>query len=122
MNSVLLCRPLARLAAVAFLLVTAAVPSVVQAAPPAPKLPPKLVYIEVVSTDPAASTVTVRPRNSMSTEAKTYQVTPTTKITVSGNPAALADLKAGLQVHFHLLADGTTADELAASPAPRGSE
>ena len=39
MNPALLCRPLAQLAAVAFLLVTAAVLFAVQAAPPAPKVP-----------------------------------------------------------------------------------
>ena len=111
-------RPLATLACLVAL--TAVAP--LQAAPPAHKLPPKMVYIEVVSVDAAASTVTVEPKNSMSTEARTYKVTPATRITLNGRPAALADLKAGLQVHFHLLADGTTADELSASPAPRGSE
>lgn len=99
-----------------------ATPASVQATPPAHKLPPKMVYIEVVSVDATANTITVQPKNSMSTEAKTYKVTPATKITVNGSPATLTDLKAGSQVHFHLTADGTTADELAASPAPRGSE
>ncbi len=109
--------------------VTAAIPFVVLAssgvaAPQTPhRLPPKVVYIEVVTTDTTAMTITVQPKNSMSADAKTYKVTPAAKITVSGNPATLADLKSGLQVHFHLTAaDSTAVDELSASPAPRGSE
>ena len=114
-------RSLRSLAVATVFLALAATPPA-HALPPAHKLPPKMVYIEVASVDTAAMTITVQPKNSMSTDAKTYKVTAATKITVDGRPATLADLKAGQQVHFHLLADGTTADELAASPAPRGSE
>ena len=91
-------------------------------AAPKPVLPKKVVYIAVVSVDPAAMTITVEPRNSMSTEAKTYKVTPATVVKVNGNPAALADLKPDMQVHFTLAADNVTANELDGSPAPRGSE
>lgn len=88
-------------------------------AAPKPKPAPKAVYIAIVSVDPKAMTITVEPRNSMSTDAKTYKVTPTTVVKVNGNPAALADLKPDMQVRFTLDADGATANELSASPAPR---
>ena len=42
-------------------------------AAPKPIVPKKVVYIAIVSVDPAAMTITVEPRNSMSTEAKTYK-------------------------------------------------
>ena len=88
-------------------------------AAPKPKIPAKVVYIALVSSDPAAMTVTVQPKNSMSTEAHTYKVTTATVIKVNGNPATLADLKPDMQVHFRLAADGATAEELSASPAPK---
>ena len=86
---------------------------------PKPKIPAKTVYIAIVAVDPAAMTITVEPKNSMSTEPKTYKVTPATVVKVSGNPASLADLKPEMQVHFTLAADGTTATELLGAPAPR---
>ena len=91
-------------------------------AAPKPTVPKKLVYIAVVSVDLAAMTITVEPRNSMSTEAKTYKVTTGTVIKVNGNPAAMADLKPEMQGRFTLAADGATASVLDGSPAPRGSE
>ena len=42
-----------------------------EAAPPKPKIPAKVVYIAIKSIDTTAMTITVEPRNSMSTEAKT---------------------------------------------------
>ena len=90
--------------------------------PPKPKLPPKAVYIAIVSVDVAAMTVTVEPRNSMATEAKTYKVTPTTVVKVYGNVATLTDLKPDMAIHFQLTPDGITATELSASKAPAGSE
>ena len=84
-----------------------------------PKVTPKTVYIAVVSVDSAAMTITVEPKNSMSTDTHTYKVTPATVVKVNGNPAMLADLKPDMMVHFELAADGTTATELSASPAPR---
>ena len=95
--------------------------SEIYAAPKA-KIPPKTVYIEVVSVDPTAMTITVQPKNSMSTEAKTYKITPSTTVKVNGNPATLTDLKPDMQIHFTLAADGVTATELSASRAPAGSE
>ena len=91
------------------------------AAPPAPKIPPKAVYVAIKSVDTAALTITVEPRNSMSTEAKTYKLTPTTVVKVYGNPATLADLKPDMAVHFTLAADNVTLTELSASRAPAGS-
>ncbi len=93
-----------------------------EAAPPKPKIPAKVVYIAVKSVDTTAMTITVEPRNSMSTEAKTYKVTPATVVKVNGNPATLADLKPDMQVHFTLAADNVTATELSASRPPAGSE
>ncbi len=87
-------------------------------AAPKPKVPPKMVYIEVVSVDSTAMSITVQPKNSMSTEAKTYKVTPATTVKVNGKPATLADLKPDMMVHFTLAADGVTATELSGSPAP----
>ena len=94
----------------------------VDAAPPKPKTPAKVVYVAIKSIDAAAMTIAVEPRNSMSTEAKTYKVTPATIIKVNGNPATLADLKPDMAIHFQLTADGTTATELSASRVPAGSE
>ena len=93
----------------------------VDAAPPAPKTPPRMVYIAIKVVDPTAMTITVEPRNSMSTEAKTYKVTPTTVVKVYGNPATLADLKPDMAVHFTLASDNVTATELSASRPPAGS-
>lgn len=90
-------------------------------AAPKPKIPAKVVYIEIVSVNPAAMTITVEPKNSMSSEAKTYKVTPATTVKVNGNPAALADLKPDMMIHFTLAADGVTATELSGSRAPAGS-
>ena len=91
-------------------------------AAPKPTIPKKVVYIAVVSVDPTAMTITVEPRNSMSSEKKTYKVTPATVIKANGNPATLADLKPDMQVHFTLAADNVTATELSASRPPEGSE
>ncbi len=93
----------------------------IHAAPPAPKIPPKAVYIAIKSVDSTAMTITVEPRNSMSTEAKTYKLTPTTVVKVYGNPATLADLKPDLAIHFTLAADNVTVTELSASRPPAGS-
>ena len=92
------------------------------AAPPKPKIPAKVVYIAIKSVDTAAMTVTVEPRNSMSTEKKTYRVTPATAVKMNGNPATLADLKPDMAIHFTLAADNVTATELSASRPPVGSE
>ncbi len=91
-------------------------------AAPKPKIPAKMVYIEIVSMDATAMTITVEPKNSMSTEAKTYKVTPATAVKVDGKPATLADLKPDMMVHFTLATDGVTATELSGSAAPRGSQ
>ncbi len=88
-------------------------------AAPKPRIPPKVVYIEIVSVDAKGMTITVRPRNSMSTDEKAYKLTPSTAVKMNGTPATLADLKAGMQIHFELGADGITATELSASPAPK---
>ena len=88
-------------------------------AAPKPKIPARTVYIAVVSVDPTAMTITVQPKNSMSTDAKTYKVTPTTTVKVNGNSAALPDLKPDMMIHFTLASDGTTATELLGSPAPK---
>lgn len=87
-------------------------------AAPKPRIPPKMVYIEIVSVDATAMTVTVEPKNSMSTEAKTYKVTPATTVKVNGKSATLADLKPDMMVHFTLAADRVTITELSGSPAP----
>lgn len=92
------------------------------AAPPKPKIPAKVVYIAIKSIDTTAMTITVEPRNSMSTEAKTYKVTTSTVVKVNGNPATLAELKPDMAIHFTLAADNVTATELSASRAPAGSE
>ena len=92
------------------------------ATPPKPKLPPKAVYIAIVSVDTAAMTITVEPRNSMATDKKTYKVTPATVVKVYGSPATLADLKPDMAIHFTLAADNVTATELSASRPPAGSE
>lgn len=92
--------------------------SEIYAAPKA-KIPPKMVYIEVISVDAMAMTITVQPKNSMSTEAKTYKVTTSTTVKVNGNPAALSDLKSDMQIHFNLASDGVTATELSGLSAPR---
>ena len=91
-------------------------------AAPKSKVPAKVVYISIVAVDATAMTITVEPRNSMSTESKTYKVTSATVVKVNGNPAPLTDLKPDMQVHFQLAADGTTATELSASRAPAGAE
>jgi hypothetical protein len=87
-------------------------------AAPKPKVPARVVYIAIVSVDPPAMTITVELKNSMSTEKKMYKVTNATVVKVNGNTAALIDLKPDMQIHFHLAADGITADDLSASPAP----
>ena len=81
-----------------------------------------MVYIAVVSMDTAAMTITVEPRNSMSTEARTYKVTPATVVKVNGNPATLADLKPDMAIRFTLAPDKVTATELSISRVPAGSE
>ena len=88
-------------------------------AAPKPTIPKKVVYIAIKSIDTTAMTITVEPRNSMSTEAKTYKVTTATLIKVNGNSGVLTDLKPDMQVHFTLAADGVTASELDGSPAPK---
>lgn len=88
-------------------------------AAPKPKLPAKTVYIEITAVDPAAMTITTQAKNSMDSATHTYKVTPATTVKVNGNPAAIADLKPDMQVHFTLTPDGTTATELLGSPAPR---
>ena len=108
-------KPFVRLLAVFFLLGAAAQ---LDAAPPKPKIPPQVVYIAIVSVDATAMTITVEPRNSMSTEKKTYKVTSATVVKVNGNPSTLADLKPDMQVHFTLAADNVTATELFASRPP----
>ena len=62
-------------------------------AAPKPTIPKKVVYIAIVSVDSAAMTITVEPKNSMSSEKKAYKVTTATIIKANGNPATLADLK-----------------------------
>ena len=93
----------------------------IHAAPPTPKIPPKAVYIAIKDVDATAMTITVEPRNSMSTEAKTYKLTPATVVKVYGNPATLADLKPDMAIRFTLAADNVTATELSASRPPAGS-
>ena len=93
----------------------------IHAAPPVPKIPPKAVYIAIKSVDATAMTITVEPHNSMSTEAKTYKVTPTTVVKVNGNPATLADLKSDMAVHFTFATDNVTVTELSATRPPAGS-
>ena len=107
---------------VVVLFITGTVGQLDAAPPPKPKIPAKVVYIAIVSVDPTAMTITVEPRNSMSSEKKTYKVTPTTVIKIYGSPAKLADLKPDMQIHFTLAADNVTATELSASRPPAGSE
>ena len=87
-------------------------------AAPKSKIPAKTVYLSIVSVDATAMTITVEPKNSMSSESKTYKVTPATVVKVNGTPAALADLKPDMAIHFTLAADNVTATELSASRAP----
>ena len=112
---------LLRRAALLVLFILGTIPHL-DAAPPKPKIPAKVVYIAIVSVDATAMTVTVEPRNSMSTEKKTYKVTPATAVKVNGNPATLADLKSDMAIHFTVAPDNVTATELAASRPPVGSE
>lgn len=79
---------------------------------------PKMVYTAIASVNTSAMTITVEPKNSPSTATKTYKLTPQTKVTVNGNPATLADLKPGLQIHVGAGMDADVAEELHASSPP----
>ena len=80
--------------------------------------PPKPVYTAIASVNTTAMTITVEPKNSTSTATKTYKLTPKTRVTVNGNPATLADLKPGQQIHIGAGMNADVAEELHASTPP----
>ena len=81
--------------------------------------PPKTTYMAIVSVNKKAMTITIAPKNSTSTETKTFKMTPATKVTLNGKPGTLASLKPGLQITVGAGMDPETAEELQAVTPPR---
>ncbi len=80
--------------------------------------PPKIPYTGIVSVDTTAMTVTVEPKNSTATGAKTYKFTAATKITVNGQPSTVAGLVPGQQIHIGAGTDPLVAEEIHVTAPP----
>lgn len=72
-------------------------------------------FLQVVSADANASTITVADNNGKN--ATTYSVTSVTVILVNDQPAKLADLKKGMHVDVSLIEGGKAVSKIDASSA-----
>ncbi len=79
---------------------------------------PKIPYTGIVSVDTTAMTVTVEPKNSTATGAKTYKFTAATKITVNGQPGTASGMVPGQQIHIGAGMDPMVAEEIHVTAPP----